>query len=80
MNDFFCFQGATIRRDESTGEIFVARVIHGGLADRSGKAKTRLRLEAKRCLVPNNRAVTLHSLPSLYCIHVKVKTVAATSV
>ncbi|XP_062302306.1 MAGUK p55 subfamily member 4-like isoform X1 [Osmerus eperlanus] len=28
--------GATIMRDESTGEISVARVIHGGLADRSG--------------------------------------------
>ncbi|XP_072539654.1 MAGUK p55 subfamily member 4-like isoform X2 [Salminus brasiliensis] len=28
--------GATIRRDETTGEIYVARVIHGGLADRSG--------------------------------------------
>ncbi|XP_035381036.1 MAGUK p55 subfamily member 4 isoform X1 [Electrophorus electricus] len=28
--------GATIRRDERTGEIYVARVIHGGLADRSG--------------------------------------------
>uniref|UniRef100_A0A8C9VSM9 MAGUK p55 scaffold protein 4 n=1 Tax=Scleropages formosus TaxID=113540 RepID=A0A8C9VSM9_SCLFO len=28
--------GATIKRDELTGEIFVARVIHGGLADRSG--------------------------------------------
>ncbi|XP_023695868.2 MAGUK p55 subfamily member 4-like [Paramormyrops kingsleyae] len=28
--------GATIRRDEVTGEIFVARVIHGGLASRSG--------------------------------------------
>ncbi|XP_063068653.1 MAGUK p55 subfamily member 4 [Engraulis encrasicolus] len=28
--------GATIRRDEVTGEIFIARVIHGGLADRSG--------------------------------------------
>uniref|UniRef100_A0A3B3S704 MAGUK p55 scaffold protein 4 n=1 Tax=Paramormyrops kingsleyae TaxID=1676925 RepID=A0A3B3S704_9TELE len=27
--------GATIRRDEVTGEIFVARVIHGGLASRS---------------------------------------------
>eukprot|EP00066_Takifugu_rubripes_P026733 XP_011615999.1 PREDICTED: MAGUK p55 subfamily member 4-like [Takifugu rubripes] len=30
------FQGATIRKDEGTGEIFIARVIHGGLADRSG--------------------------------------------
>lgn len=28
--------GATIRRNEITGEIFVARVIFGGLADRSG--------------------------------------------
>ncbi|XP_055022439.1 MAGUK p55 subfamily member 4 [Boleophthalmus pectinirostris] len=28
--------GATIKRNELTGEIFVARVIHGGLADRSG--------------------------------------------
>ncbi|KAG5833178.1 hypothetical protein ANANG_G00273110 [Anguilla anguilla] len=29
-------QGATIRRNDVTGEIFIARVIHGGLADRSG--------------------------------------------
>ncbi|KAJ8349898.1 hypothetical protein SKAU_G00250280 [Synaphobranchus kaupii] len=28
--------GATIRRHEVNGEIFIARVIHGGLADRSG--------------------------------------------
>nr|XP_015802112.2 MAGUK p55 subfamily member 4 [Nothobranchius furzeri] len=28
--------GATIKRNEITGEIFVARVIHGGLAERSG--------------------------------------------
>ncbi|XP_041728175.1 MAGUK p55 subfamily member 4-like [Coregonus clupeaformis] len=28
--------GATIKKDEDTGEIFIARVIHGGLADRSG--------------------------------------------
>ncbi|XP_035811780.2 MAGUK p55 subfamily member 4-like [Amphiprion ocellaris] len=28
--------GATIRRNEETGEIYIARVIHGGLADRSG--------------------------------------------
>lgn len=33
----FLFQGATIKRNEITGEIFVARVIHGGLADRSGE-------------------------------------------
>ncbi|XP_056607568.1 MAGUK p55 subfamily member 4-like isoform X2 [Triplophysa dalaica] len=29
-------KGATIRRDDVTGEIYIARVIHGGLADRSG--------------------------------------------
>ncbi|XP_041858097.1 MAGUK p55 subfamily member 4-like [Melanotaenia boesemani] len=28
--------GATIRKDEGTGDIYIARVIHGGLADRSG--------------------------------------------
>ncbi|XP_042338283.1 MAGUK p55 subfamily member 4-like [Plectropomus leopardus] len=28
--------GATIKRHEETGEIYIARVIHGGLADRSG--------------------------------------------
>ncbi|MFT7818149.1 MAGUK p55 subfamily member 4-like [Arapaima gigas] len=28
--------GATIKKNEVTGEIFIARVIHGGLADRSG--------------------------------------------
>uniref|UniRef100_A0A8C1TB74 Membrane protein, palmitoylated 4a (MAGUK p55 subfamily member 4) n=1 Tax=Cyprinus carpio TaxID=7962 RepID=A0A8C1TB74_CYPCA len=28
--------GATIRKNERTGNIFIARVIHGGLADRSG--------------------------------------------
>ncbi|XP_061579288.1 MAGUK p55 subfamily member 4-like isoform X2 [Cololabis saira] len=28
--------GATIRREEETGDIYIARVIHGGLADRSG--------------------------------------------
>lgn len=32
---FIC-QGATIKRHEITGDITVARVIHGGLADRSG--------------------------------------------
>ncbi|XP_016315725.1 MAGUK p55 subfamily member 4-like [Sinocyclocheilus anshuiensis] len=29
-------QGVTIRKNERTGNIFIARVIHGGLADRSG--------------------------------------------
>lgn len=30
-------QGATIKRHEMTGDILVARIIHGGLAERSGK-------------------------------------------
>uniref|UniRef100_A0A3Q1CCH6 Membrane protein, palmitoylated 4a (MAGUK p55 subfamily member 4) n=1 Tax=Amphiprion ocellaris TaxID=80972 RepID=A0A3Q1CCH6_AMPOC len=36
LNNFSVCQGATIRRNEETGEIYIARVIHGGLADRSG--------------------------------------------
>ncbi|KAG2459588.1 MPP4 protein, partial [Polypterus senegalus] len=32
----FPSQGATIKRNEVTGDIVVARIIHGGLADRSG--------------------------------------------
>uniref|UniRef100_A0A3Q0QQ49 MAGUK p55 scaffold protein 4 n=1 Tax=Amphilophus citrinellus TaxID=61819 RepID=A0A3Q0QQ49_AMPCI len=31
--------GATIKRNEITGEIFIARVIHGGLADRSARSR-----------------------------------------
>lgn len=34
---FLTCQGATIKRHEITGDITVARVIHGGLADRSGR-------------------------------------------
>jgi len=30
------FQGATIKKDEATGKISIARVMHGGAADRSG--------------------------------------------
>lgn len=37
VSPFFC-QGATIKRHEITGDIMVARVISGGLADRSGKS------------------------------------------
>ena len=29
-------QGATIKTDERTGKIVIARVMHGGAADRSG--------------------------------------------
>lgn len=33
---FLLFQGATIKTDERTGKIVIARVMHGGAADRSG--------------------------------------------
>jgi hypothetical protein len=33
----FSLQGATIKRHEITGDILVARVIHGGLVERSGE-------------------------------------------
>jgi len=39
IGDFFFFnhlQGATIKTDERTGKIVIARVMHGGAADRSG--------------------------------------------
>lgn len=32
---FLC-QGATIKTDEETGKIVIARIMHGGAADRSG--------------------------------------------
>uniref|UniRef100_A0A8C0ATQ8 Membrane palmitoylated protein 3 n=1 Tax=Buteo japonicus TaxID=224669 RepID=A0A8C0ATQ8_9AVES len=34
---YVLFQGATIRRDEHTGAVIVARIMRGGAADRSGK-------------------------------------------
>lgn len=33
---YVLFQGATIRRDEHTGAVIVARIMRGGAADRSG--------------------------------------------
>ena len=33
---FTLFQGATIKAEEGTGRILIARVMHGGAADRSG--------------------------------------------
>lgn len=35
-----CLQGATIRRDDATGAVTVARVMRGGAADRSGKCSS----------------------------------------
>lgn len=36
MFDCFVLQGATIKTCEETGKIVIARVMHGGAADRSG--------------------------------------------
>lgn len=35
-NDYVLFQGATIKTDEDSGKIIIARIMHGGAADRSG--------------------------------------------
>ncbi|TRY83697.1 hypothetical protein DNTS_034391 [Danionella cerebrum] len=45
--------GATIKKDPKTGNIFIARVIHGGLADRSG-----LLLPGDRLLEVNGQKVS----------------------
>lgn len=34
--NFSNLQGATIKTDEETGKIIIARIMHGGAADRSG--------------------------------------------
>lgn len=36
VGGYLLFQGATIRRDEHTGAVIVARIMRGGAADRSG--------------------------------------------
>jgi hypothetical protein len=36
LTNTFHIQGATIKTDEETGKIVIARVMHGGAADRSG--------------------------------------------
>lgn len=36
---YLFIQGATIRRDEATGAVIVARIMRGGAADRSGENK-----------------------------------------
>lgn len=35
-NAYVLFQGATIKTDEDSGKIIIARIMHGGAADRSG--------------------------------------------
>ena len=35
---FFSLKGATIKKDEQTGAIVVARIMRGGAADRSGES------------------------------------------
>lgn len=37
---FFFSQGATVKRDETTGAIVVARIMKGGAADKSGEFMT----------------------------------------
>jgi hypothetical protein len=35
--NYLLLQGATIKAEEGTGRILIARVMHGGAADRSGR-------------------------------------------
>jgi len=42
MCSVFGFQGATLQVDEQSGAVFIARIFHGGAADRSGKNRRRL--------------------------------------
>lgn len=35
-NELLLIQGATIKKCEETGKIVIARIMHGGAADRSG--------------------------------------------
>lgn len=51
-------QGATIRRDEVTGAVVVARIMRGGAADRSGEYFPLLLLSLSSFLL----AVSKHSL------------------
>ncbi len=37
LNYLLLLQGATIKAEEGTGRILIARVMHGGAADRSGR-------------------------------------------
>lgn len=49
--DHCSLQGATIRRDDATGAVIVARIMRGGAADRSGEQRLtgRLRKDLLRC-------------------------------
>uniref|UniRef100_A0A3B4FB04 Membrane protein, palmitoylated 4a (MAGUK p55 subfamily member 4) n=1 Tax=Pundamilia nyererei TaxID=303518 RepID=A0A3B4FB04_9CICH len=57
--------GATIRKDEATGDISIARVIHGGLADRSGiQANSQGTILFK--IIPNPSQVCMRAMVD-YC-------------
>lgn len=45
------FQGATVKRDVSTGAIVVARIMRGGAADLSGKKHFNLFLKVRHCVL-----------------------------
>ncbi|KTG33161.1 hypothetical protein cypCar_00038619, partial [Cyprinus carpio] len=55
-------RGATIRRDDVTGEIYIARVIHGGLVDRSGE-ELLLMLLVEGLLHAGDRLVEVNGQP-----------------
>lgn len=66
---YVLFQGATIRRDEHTGAVIVARIMRGGAADRSGKflKKRGFKIAFVNCF---KILKIMHS--HMYCIHIPI--------
>lgn len=56
-------QGATIRRDDDTGAIIVARIMKGGAADRSGEIHVCVSVLLFFCLLP----CVQHLYVNLWC-------------
>lgn len=63
---YVLFQGATIRRDEHTGAVIVARIMRGGAADRSGKF---LKKQGFKIAFINGFKISKIMHAHTYCIH-----------
>lgn len=61
------FQGATIRRDEHTGAVIVARIMRGGAADRSGKF---LKKRGFKTAFVNCSKISRITHAYMYCMHI----------
>lgn len=61
----FLYQGATIRRDETTGAVIVARIMRGGAADRSGMSNFVVFLLAHNYIKRHFNSVLFSNISSL---------------